>query len=676
MASKGDIKAGSAYVSLTVKDGLTAGLRKASQQLKDFGANVSTVGKTLASVGVGAFGGVASGVVMLKSAVDAASDLSETTAKVGEIFGSDALPELEKFAAGAATSLGQSKQSALDAIATFGVFGKAAGLTGDQLSGFATELTTLASDLASFGNTSPEEAITAIGAALRGESEPIRAYGVLLDDATLRQEALSMGIVSTTKQALTPQQRVLAAHQAILKQTSDAQGDFARTAGGLANQQRILAAVFENTKAVVGGALLPTFTKIVAEGTKVFQIVSDIASQNQELIASVAKVTAIVGGAALAVAGLGFTFIGIGGAITGVGAVLGGLATALGFVLSPVGLITTALVSGAAAWLKYTDSGKSAMATLKGAFTEILDVGRRTFQGIADAVMAGDLAGAGNIAISGLHLALLKGLDSIIGDTSGAVGSIIKQFAGGDFEGAWDTTVASLRATWAEFTEGMVAMFTVAADSVVGIWEKSVKSISAKILEITSMMPESVQVKVLGVNLSEEQRRRDRMNAEARRRGLAESNPSVVDEAKSIAAAQITGQADSARAKLDEINRNAQRNTRDAKGEAQERISTGNAMFDAKIAELDQQISTLTKKAAADREEAEERRKKAVETVTSPEAEGSVAGTFSAAAAVAMGQGGGPMDKVVKAIEEQDKNEDKRTDKLVQAIKATTLEFA
>ena len=90
--------------------------------------------------------------------------------------------------------------------------------------------------MASFKNTSPEEAITAIGAALRGESEPIRRYGVLLDEATLKHRALALGIISTTDQALTPQQKVLAATAEIYRQTGDIQGDFTRTSEGLANR--------------------------------------------------------------------------------------------------------------------------------------------------------------------------------------------------------------------------------------------------------------------------------------------------------------------------------------------------------------------------------------------------------------------------------------------------------
>jgi phage-related protein len=235
-----------------------------------FGAGI----KKAIGLAVAAFAGLELGR-QLAGAVGAASDLNETLSKTAQIFGQDALPELVAFAKGADRALGQSQQSALDAAATFGVFGKSAGLTGRELGKFSTDMVTLASDLASFGNTSPEEAIEALGAALRGESEPIRRYGVLLDEATLRNRALALGIISSTKEALTPQQKVLAAQAEILAQTSDAQGDFARTSDGLANQQRILNALWQNGKAQLGEALLPAVLAVVSflvnEGIPGFQ---------------------------------------------------------------------------------------------------------------------------------------------------------------------------------------------------------------------------------------------------------------------------------------------------------------------------------------------------------------------------------------------------------------------
>jgi len=204
--------------------------------------------------------------------VGAASDLQETLSKSEVLFGDNA-KSVQKWADNAALAFGQSKQQALDAAATFATFGKAAGLTGQDLESFATDFVGLSSDLASFNNTTPEQAIQAIGAALRGESEPLRAYGVLLDDASMRQKALELGIIDNIKNALTPQQKVLAAQALIYEQTSAAQGDFARTSDGLANQQRILDAQMENLKATIGQALLPVVLALVSTFNQLVQAV-------------------------------------------------------------------------------------------------------------------------------------------------------------------------------------------------------------------------------------------------------------------------------------------------------------------------------------------------------------------------------------------------------------------
>lgn len=256
---------GSAWVSiLPSTEGFGTNLeRQVGSDLDSSGKRAGSRFGAAMKVGIGA--AVVAGVgigKLLGSSISAASDLNETVAKTGEIFGG-AQRSVLKFADAGATSLGQSKQQVLDAAATFGTFGKAAGLSGRDLGKFSTDFVSLSTDLASFNNTSPEEAVEAIGSALRGEAEPMRRFGVLLDDATLRNEALRLGLIKTTSQALTPQQKVLAAQASIYKQTSDAQGDFQRTSGGLANQQRILSAQWEDMKATLGKGLLPVATKVV-----------------------------------------------------------------------------------------------------------------------------------------------------------------------------------------------------------------------------------------------------------------------------------------------------------------------------------------------------------------------------------------------------------------------------
>lgn len=249
-------------------DSLNKNLKAAQDQVNGAGMSIERSfdqvkrAVTVASVAVVGFA-----AAFGKQAVQAASDLNETLTKSQVIFG-DSAAEIENFGKTASVALGQSQRQAIDAASTFAVFGKSAGLAGADLVNFSTEFTQLASDLASFNNTTPEEAIIALGAALRGESEPIRRYGVLLNEATLKQAALELGIIKTTTQALTPQQRVLAAQAEIFKQTSDAQGDFARTSDGLANQSRILKAQLEDVSAEIGQKLLPfivNLTKYVNE---------------------------------------------------------------------------------------------------------------------------------------------------------------------------------------------------------------------------------------------------------------------------------------------------------------------------------------------------------------------------------------------------------------------------
>jgi hypothetical protein len=237
------------------------GIKKAIAQFKQLETTGQKAQFALKKAALPATAALAGLAAAAGPAISAASDLGENLSKVNVIFGEGAA-EVEKFAASAAKSMGQSKNAVLTAAGTFGTFGKAAGLSGKDLAGFSNDFTALASDLASFNNTTPEQAVQAIGAALRGESEPLRQYGVLLNDAALKAAALELGIYDGSG-ALTDQQKILAAQKVIFEQTTDAQGDFARTSDGLANSQRTLTAQMENLQVSIGQALLPVVEAIL-----------------------------------------------------------------------------------------------------------------------------------------------------------------------------------------------------------------------------------------------------------------------------------------------------------------------------------------------------------------------------------------------------------------------------
>lgn len=237
---------------------VAAGFNKAETKAKGLGGSLASA-LNPKSLLLGFGGGLLGSQVIsfMADATNAAAEFQDSVSATGVIFGEEFIPQMEEWGDAAAQNFGASKQQAIAAANVFATLGKSAGLMGEELVDFSQEMVQLGGDLASFFGGSTEEAINAVGAALRGESEPIRRYGVLLDDATLRARAFEMGLISTTKNALTPQQRVLAAHAEILEQTSDAQGDFVRTSDGMANTQRELAAEFQNVQIEIGEKLLP-----------------------------------------------------------------------------------------------------------------------------------------------------------------------------------------------------------------------------------------------------------------------------------------------------------------------------------------------------------------------------------------------------------------------------------
>ena len=259
---------------------LAKGLQKAESQLQAFGkkteaaARVATV--ALAGIGAAAF-----------SVTQSASDLNESISKSNVIFG-DSAQAIQNWAKTTDQALGLSQVAALEAAGNFAILGQSAGLTGTDLTVFSKDLTTLAADLASFNNTSVDEAITALAAGLRGESEPLRRFGVLLSEAEVQAKALEMGLAGSIKE-ITNQDKVLARNALILEQTTIQQGDFARTSEGAANQQRILAAEIENTKAQLGEGLLPAYQDLL----KVLIPAVEYLAENSEQVVQLGKFVAI-----------------------------------------------------------------------------------------------------------------------------------------------------------------------------------------------------------------------------------------------------------------------------------------------------------------------------------------------------------------------------------------------
>lgn len=327
---------------------------------------VSAAADKMTNFGAKAVAASAVGAVGLYKLAMSASDLQETTSKIGVVF-EDQAEAVQKFASTAAKSMGMSRKEALDAAADFGVFARAAGLAGTDALKFSSELTTLAADLASFYNTSTPDAIMAIGSALRGEAEPIRAFGVLLDEATLKNAAFAMGLTKNTTDTLPPAIKVQAAYKAIMEQTTLAQGDFTRTAEGAANQQRIAVAQFKDTAAAVGTGLLPALQGGLQGINKLLGAFQELSPEMQKgvgvmagwgtaALATVGSISMLAGQAAK----LRERFTDQNGALN----LAGKAAGAAGIAFAGFGVVTAAMAAKAEAARRRVDDLRASMDTL------------------------------------------------------------------------------------------------------------------------------------------------------------------------------------------------------------------------------------------------------------------------------------------------------------------------
>jgi hypothetical protein len=250
------LKAGMAQAEASLK-GLDGTVAATSNKMNSFVSNLKRVGAamgaTFAASQIVSFG---------KESIMAASNINEALSKVGVVFGNNA-KEIEAWAAGATDNFGMSERSALTAVGTFGNLFDAFGLGEDDTKKFSKSLTELAVDMASFNDMSVDDALQALRSGLSGETEPMKKFGSVLSETRLKTEALSLGIIKNTKEALDPAAKAQAAYSLIMKDTARQQGDYDRTSGQTANTMRRVAAEMDNAKVAIGQGLLPVFNALL-----------------------------------------------------------------------------------------------------------------------------------------------------------------------------------------------------------------------------------------------------------------------------------------------------------------------------------------------------------------------------------------------------------------------------
>lgn len=232
--------------------------------------------KSMASKVLGAVG-ITLSVAGIKSAIDGcvevASSIEEMQNKFDVVFG-DMRNEVDKWAQEYSDAIGRNKNDIKTYLADQQNLLVGFGMTRQAGAEMAEQMTSLALDLASFGNMDETASVNAMTKAVMGESEAAKTLGAVLNDSTRAQAMATLGLKGTYDK-LDQLTKMQVNYQAILQQSPDAIGDCQRSLDSYESTKKRHIAKLKEIKTIVGQFFLPTHQKILSIGAKGLTMIRD-----------------------------------------------------------------------------------------------------------------------------------------------------------------------------------------------------------------------------------------------------------------------------------------------------------------------------------------------------------------------------------------------------------------
>ena len=235
--------------------------------LKSFAAKaLGAIGLTLSISGISS---------AITSCVSLASEVEEMENKFDVVFG-NIRNEVDKWAESYADAVGRNKNDIKTYLADQQNLLVGFGMTREAGAKLSEEMTSLALDLASFGNMDEAASVDAMTKAVMGESEAAKTLGAVLNDSTRAQAMHTLGL-SGTYEKLDQLTKMQVNYQAILSQSPDAIGDCERSLGSYESTVRRFESKLREVKQLIGQFFMPTFQKFISVGAKGLTVIRDFA---------------------------------------------------------------------------------------------------------------------------------------------------------------------------------------------------------------------------------------------------------------------------------------------------------------------------------------------------------------------------------------------------------------
>lgn len=287
-----------ARFSVTVDD---KPLNELDKKLKKARETVNTMGKYVAATWAGA-GAAAYGLVT------AASNANENLNVLQQTFkgNSDAVVSWSKTLG---KEMGRSEYTLQEAAGKFGSFlSPVFKDSGQDVTAMSEDLSKLAVDLASFYNTSDEEAVMRLFSGMSGETEAVRRLGIDISDTSLDDLNKKNGD-SRRLASLTLAEKSALRFQKIMQDTKDKQGDAARTSDQWANSLKRGQEELKTLATTLGQRLMPYALRLLRWAESYLPVIEDVLLQSDAIEAGFRLLAIVTGVTAAAFVALNFPMI-------------------------------------------------------------------------------------------------------------------------------------------------------------------------------------------------------------------------------------------------------------------------------------------------------------------------------------------------------------------------------
>ena len=327
------------------------GLDKASGDLKRFSRRTERTARQFEAAGSRLTIGITAPFALFAlKTKNAARDAAELQSAFDIAFG-DMAGAANVWAEETGDAFGRSTQQLQQAAFDFQQLFRQAAPTEEAALSLSTAFAELATDAGSFFNVSDTDALQKLRAGLAGESEPLRRFGVFINEAAVAQRALALGLAEAGDK-LTDQQKILARSSLIFEQLEPAVGDVVRTSQSLANQEKALKAELDELLVTVGNELVPVFIELTQAALDIVRAFKNLSPETQKTIVFVGALAAAIGPLLLAIG----TFVRVAGVAA---AGLAALATRFGVAGAAAKGMSNKIIAAAAAMPIANEAGKA-----------------------------------------------------------------------------------------------------------------------------------------------------------------------------------------------------------------------------------------------------------------------------------------------------------------------------